>query len=677
MLADTAEDRRHLWFSVALTLGSAIAFYGPALRATGGDWPAPLDDVLIHFDFARAAAEGHPFEWIAGQGYSSGETSPLYPFVLAVGYLAGFRGLWLGAWAAIVACVSLVVVMRSLRTLVAPSPWWVSWLGAAMAVCVGVLDWTWFSGMEVALLGAILARALCAARRARDAPPTTRRRAQWICGLWGALLVATRPESAVLVAVFAVIVLRRAGAQSALGAMARVAAPGAVVTLAVLLANKALTGDTMSAGAVLKLLSGNPFLTDVGRAREVLINVVTLHYKVTRAQLSVFPALWPLFPLLALAGLARRQTRALTLGCITGALGWALLVSWNGAARYQNFRYYMPALALVLFAGALGLAALAKSRRLAPLGAALGIAAIALALPRWKNQIAFFRDASANVHDQQIEVGRRIALGTPPGARVLVGDAGAIPYASRRHAIDALGLGGYLRMPFARAAQHGEAATMELIERLPPEERPAYLALYPNWFPAITRTFGREIDRVVLTNNVICGGTTKAIYVADWSALGARDPLGPGDALDVADVLSEEEHGYVSPAPEGGWTRLDVKLVERVPRFDAGRIIPEGQRESFVVQRGTELPATITVRTDAVRGDVDVEITRRGTLVARARFLAEPAAPGQWVLLRAALGKAIAPGDRVAILATRGEYRDFHVWIDSCCAGGVGARGVP
>ncbi|HEV8245407.1 MAG TPA: hypothetical protein VGP93_06555, partial [Polyangiaceae bacterium] len=48
----------------------------------GDYWSAPLDDVFIHFDFARSIARGHPFEWSAGAGYSSGGTSLLYPFLL-------------------------------------------------------------------------------------------------------------------------------------------------------------------------------------------------------------------------------------------------------------------------------------------------------------------------------------------------------------------------------------------------------------------------------------------------------------------------------------------------------------------------------------------------------------------------------------------------------------------
>ena len=32
------------------------------------DWSAPLDDVFIHFDFARAVVRGYPFEWSEGNG---------------------------------------------------------------------------------------------------------------------------------------------------------------------------------------------------------------------------------------------------------------------------------------------------------------------------------------------------------------------------------------------------------------------------------------------------------------------------------------------------------------------------------------------------------------------------------------------------------------------------------
>src|SRR5688572_31778734 len=69
----------------ALTLFAACLFYASMrlqIRSTGGlplaspnDWSAPLDDVFIHFDFARAIARGYPFQWSEGNGYSSGGSS--------------------------------------------------------------------------------------------------------------------------------------------------------------------------------------------------------------------------------------------------------------------------------------------------------------------------------------------------------------------------------------------------------------------------------------------------------------------------------------------------------------------------------------------------------------------------------------------------------------------------
>ncbi len=83
---------------------------------------APLDDVFIHFDYARATALGHPFEWTVGNGYSSGNTSLTYPFVLAFGWLVGFTGRSLMKWAAILAAVSVFGALLAARRLFIEGP---------------------------------------------------------------------------------------------------------------------------------------------------------------------------------------------------------------------------------------------------------------------------------------------------------------------------------------------------------------------------------------------------------------------------------------------------------------------------------------------------------------------------------------------------------------------------
>src|ERR1700749_740215 len=93
-----------------------------------GTWSAPLDDVFIHFDFARETARGHPFQWSEGAGYSSGGTSLLYPFVLAAGYALGFQKLELMTWAALIACVGVFSMLLAARKLCAGLPRAVSYL---------------------------------------------------------------------------------------------------------------------------------------------------------------------------------------------------------------------------------------------------------------------------------------------------------------------------------------------------------------------------------------------------------------------------------------------------------------------------------------------------------------------------------------------------------------------
>jgi hypothetical protein len=664
-----ARPDTHALFAGALALGSAAAFYVPALRATHGDWPIPLDDTFIHFDFARAAAQLHPFEWIAGQGYSSGETSPLYALLLAPGYALGFHGLWLGLWAALLAVLSLVLAMRAVRELVKPCPQWVPLLGALLLVSVGVLDWTFWSGMEGAVVSAALAIALVRAKRAREAPPTERRRAAWRVGAWGAVVVALRPEAFVIIPLLAVVVARRALSQSATGTLGRCAAPAVLLLLVFLGTNRVLTGDAASAGALAKMLAYRPFLSSVDRATGLAENLVHFGLLLYRqlGQRTGFAWLLPGFSVFALV---HRRTSALAFLCIGGALLWSFVVAGTTGARFQNYRYFMPSLTLLLYASTLGISAVARSRRWSRLGGPLGVMAVLLPATGIPEQIEFFANASENIHDQQVETGKRLAQRMAPGLSVLVGDAGAIPYISGHAAVDALGLGGFDHLPFARAALLGEGATVELIEHLPPERRPAFLAIYPTWFGEIAHHFGREIDHVSLEHNFICGGLSKGIYEADWSSLtfGPSEPPMGGtvvDTLDVADVVSEKDHEYVSPEPGGGWSSFDVrKDAHEVARFDAGRLILEGQVERFrVLGDGARIDA-IWIRTDEQESLVETRVLR-GTVELDRVPLGRQGIPalGSWGTVGARFHRPVRRGDILALRALSGDFRAFHVWL--------------
>jgi len=684
--------------ATALAAAMGAVFWIPAAAASHGYFPAPLDDVYIHFDFARSLAHGHPFEWLPGNGYSSGETSPLYALVLAIGFLFGARGRLLGVWAAIVAVLAVASFVRSIQMVVRPCPRWLAGGVALLLLSVGIVDWSLFSGMEVATFAAALGRMLLALSRTRapiDARGgLTREASQWHLGAWGAVLVLLRPEAGVLVAVFAIVAARGAARRSGLAAVLRSALPGLVVTAIVLVVNRLATGTAQSAGAQLKLLSSNPYLSDVDRARAWVENLIIFAIKGVRAELSVVRGLGVVVPALALAALVPRERRPVAAACLVGAFAWILLVSFNNNAPFHNFRYYAPALLLVLVAAASGVAAIARARlhvlglglgrRTAPmLAGALLLVAIVVAGARIPAQVHHFARAAGNIRDQQIEVAVRLSRTMEPGARVLLGDAGAIPFVSERAALDALGLGGYRRMPFARAAVNGEASTVELIERLEPAERPTYLALYPNWFGAITSRFGVEIDRVTLTDNLICAGPAKVIYRADWSALDTPAAMreassGVIDELDVADVISEAEHAYVSPAPNGGWTTLDVLADGHGrPRFDGGRTIPAGGTESFIIAKSSDAKSSdgksagaqqvrIVVRVDEGTHGLRVH-TPRGSADLRVSAVGASGTARAWREASATVD-ALAAGDTVTLEATSGEYRNYHVWITAVTA---------
>ncbi len=101
--------------------------------------------------------------------------------------------------------------------------------------------------------------------------------------------------------------------------------------------------------------------------------------------------------------------------------------------------------------------------------------------------------------------------------------------------------------------------------------------------------FGHPIEEVPVYGNVICGDAEKVIYRADWRALdGSGEPstLRQGervvDELDVADLVSEKEHGYTFPQPAMGFVTFHVlgdSLDPKRDLFDAGREIPAGETE--------------------------------------------------------------------------------------------------
>jgi hypothetical protein len=649
-----------------------------------GTWSAPLDDVFIHFDFARETARGKPFQWSTGAGYSSGGTSLLYPFVLAVGYLLGFRKLDLMAWAAIVACVSVFSLLVGARRLCAGLPRAMTYLLPPGMLCVGALDWSLFSGMEVALFLALWSGAVIAWDDLSRLAARTERslyKPAALLGTWGAFLVATRPEggAALLVLAGSAIWLARArGPRQICELLLLAGAPALCVLLAHGVANRVLTGESTAAGALVKLEMNHPFFTPRAIWDAWLFHFKYQVLRVTQYHFSDAPVFGWLAWLLAAVPFFFASTRRAALVLWASVISWMMIVALNGQVRWQNERYTMPAVAWLLLASTLGLAVLLthawRSRRLwsAGLAAAAVLAAgcfVYHQAPRFREQLWFFGRASRNILDQHLTAGALIRHDAAlQSKRVLVGDAGAIPYASDVPALDVIGLGGFRGLPFARATRTNIAAAVELIERIPSAERPDLMAIYPGWWSDFPLWFGTRVGEVPVRGNVICGGASKVLYRPRWQPLersGVPYSLASGehvlDSVDQADLVSEKEHGYALSEKHIGFVFMKLLPNPARPRedlWDAARIVPPGVSESFHLRHLMPNEPLRLVLRSAPTAKADFDILSSGKVLAHVQLKPKDG----WLETRVTLPPPGASELTLEFGASTSERALFQVW---------------
>jgi len=649
-----------------------------------GTWSAPLDDVFIHFDFARETARGRPFQWSEGAGYSSGGTSLLYPFVLAIGYLLGFRKLDLMAWAAIVACVSVFALLLAARRLCGGLPRATTYLLPLGVLCVGALDWSLFSGMEVALFLALWGGAVIAwddLSRLAEKPEASLGQASALLGLWGATIVATRPEGGAALFVLAVSALwraRRRAPREVVKLLMFAGAPALCVLVAHGVANRILTGESTAAGALVKLEMNHPFFTPHAVWDAWLFHFKYQVLRVTQYHFSDTPVYGWLAWLLAAAPLFFASTRRAALVLWASVISWMMIVALNGQVRWQNERYTMPAVAWLLLASTLGLSVLlTQAVRYRGLGKyALAASALLAAglfsyhqAPRFREQLWFFGRASRNILDQHLTAGALIRHDAAlQSKRVLVGDAGAIPYASDVPALDVIGLGGFRGLPFARATRTNIAAAVELIERIPSAERPDLLAIYPGWWSDFPLWFGTRVGEVPVRGNVICGGASKVLYRPRWEPLehsGVPFSLAAGervlDSVDPADLVSEKEHRYTLSQKHIGFVFMKLLPNPTLPRedlWDAARIVPPGVSESFRLRNlAPDKPLTLVLRS-APTAKSEFDVLSSGKVLGHVKLTPKDG----WVETRVTLPPPGSSEVTLEFAASQTERALFQIW---------------
>jgi hypothetical protein len=540
------------------------------------DPAVPLDDAFIHFQYAKRLGAGHFFSYVDGEAYSSGATSLLWPVLLAPLHAAGLTDLsiiW-AAWA--FGFLALGALTVETYRLALPLVGRGASVGAAAIVpCFGGYVFGAASGMEVVPLAFVLAYGL---RRCiewgelpRDERTPRRRRALLLLAFIAPLL---RPEGT-LISALAAVMLMACPVRKTVGAVhvEGTSRPERSRDLAAAhhcrrwrarwsyRCSTSPHRQRQPSTTIVKWLPGNPYYGHGAALVSTIHDNLRLFFDVIldgREWSAVYiPSGARPFALAALlaipaAGWLRGRTLRAALVLL---MALAMLIPCTYLTFLWNrLRYLWP----FSFAWFIGLSCLARC--VADAGA-MFVPRFGLAAPVLSGIFAGslashlgwtledLASSASAIDRQQVALGRWARTALEPDARIGVNDTGAISYFSERRTFDIVGLTtpGEARYWVAGAGSRFEH--YERLARVSLERLPTHFIVYPHWL-GCEAILGEELYRATVLDQTILGGASMHAYLARYDALGsgesARSADGSrlADELDVADLESEEAHGY-------------------------------------------------------------------------------------------------------------------------------------
>ncbi|HEY7516129.1 MAG TPA: hypothetical protein VIC87_16690, partial [Vicinamibacteria bacterium] len=135
-----------------LALLVATGFVALMLSATRGHFVPQVVDLYVVCQYARAMAEGHPFQYNPGEAASTGATSLLHTSLLAVAHAVGARGEGLVAFAVAAGALLFlgsVALARRIGALLGGGE--SGSLAAALVALGGPVVWGFLYGSDIAL----------------------------------------------------------------------------------------------------------------------------------------------------------------------------------------------------------------------------------------------------------------------------------------------------------------------------------------------------------------------------------------------------------------------------------------------------------------------------------------------------------------------------------------------
>jgi hypothetical protein len=607
----------------ALLLGVAVsmAFLGFMLFATEGHFVAQVPDLYLVCQYARAMAEGHAFQYNAGEPGSTGATSLLFTVVLALAHAAGARGEGLVAFAIGlgIACY-LATIALSCRVgarLGGPAA---GTLAGALVALGGPVVWGFHYGSDIAPYMLLTLWTLAAlldgwttGRVAAIALPAT-------------LLALARPEGLAFgLLLGAALVLGPARSARARLTACLPAVAGALV----LVLYRWRTGLWLGTSIADKSLFANYGIAEgLGVLAEYATDVVRgllLGFYPAAAPVGLsqgwapyyFAPLSLLLVLLALCTVAETERRPLwTFAAIASAV--AALVSPNVFLGVHFNRYLMWAFPVVHVLTAVGLAAAARmaargddalERRLFRGGALL---ALALALASTLRFGVLYGAMAGGMWHRDVAAANWISRNLPPGVAI-ANIATSVEYLTGHRNVNLHGV----TSPafFGNRTSEREAGVYESLVRLPAAERPAFLLTTASTQDALasmraivsgppvfqTSSLSDEILVFRTRYDLLERGLAPSLPETAQAVAG----LTLVDGLNVCDSHDEAAHRYryesrLAGQRVSGMVRIEPYAPGGEPVGDAGRAIL-GQ-EGFDVRTIPRRDLVVVMRTAAEVG---------------------------------------------------------------------------
>jgi hypothetical protein len=595
----------------------ASVFLGCMLAATDGHFVPQIVDSYLVFQYARAMAEGHPFQYVAGEPASTGATSLLHTAVLALAHAVGIRGEGLAAFAiltgAALLCVSVVLAFRLGSRLGGRR---VGALAGALVALGGPVGWAFLYGADIA---PFMALGLWLLHAIDDAWTTGRVAGLAACGV---LLSLSRPEGLAIALLVALCWTlgpgRGRAAKVALAVWAPVAAG-----LAVLALYRLVTGSWTGTSVADKSLFATYGVVDgLALAAEYGVDVVRgllLGFFPSQAPIGfgrgwaslAFPPLGLLLVLVTLATAPDRSPLRVWAGSV------ALVFVLVGPNMFQgtHFNRYLlwafPGLLVLAAAGLHHLCLLLTlgdrrlDRDLYACGAALLVLLGSLSTLRFA---VIYGETAGLVYRRDLAAAAWIQKSLPPGVAI-ANLATSVEYLTGHRSVNLHGV----TSPafFGNRAGERDAGLVEVLARLPAAERPPYLMTTASALeasPALREMASAEplFRTASLSDEIAIHGLTYALVDGGRApgspeVLAAVAGLAEVDRLNVCDARDEAAHGYrfrsrVGTAPLFGTVRVDAYAGDPPARFaDGGRAILGS--ESFRVRTRPGRDLTIVLRT--------------------------------------------------------------------------------